>query len=91
MNEELAELGDAMAQEDREAAREELGDVLFSVVNLGRFLGHQPEEALHETIHKFVRRFQRVEDQVRAAGTAMTDYDLAALDRMWDQVKADED
>ena len=90
VDEELGELREAMAARDEVAAREELGDLLFSVVNLGRFIGHQPEEALHETIHKFVNRFRYIEDCVHAQGKAVTDYDLAALDRFWDAAKGAE-
>ena len=88
VDEELGELREAMAAQDAVAAREELGDLLFSVVNLGRFIGHQPEEALHETIHKFVGRFQYIEDRVHAQGKVLTDLDLPALDRLWDEAKA---
>lgn len=87
VDEELGELRQAMADRDEPAAREELGDLLFSVVNLGRFLGHQPEEALHETIHKFVSRFQYIEDRVQAEGKVLTELDLPALDRLWDEAK----
>ena len=90
IDEELAELREAMAAGHPAAAREELGDLLFSVVNLSRFLGHQPEDALHQTTRKFIRRFQQIEQRAHAAGKALTDYCLADLDRMWDQAKADE-
>ena len=52
-----------------ERTRDELGDLMFSVVNLSRFLGHQPEEVLHESIAKFTRRFQAVEERVHAGGS----------------------
>lgn len=92
VEEELGELtsllGDPAAAAS--ATREELGDLLFSVVNLSRFLGHQPEEVLHESVAKFTRRFQAVEDRIHAQGRALTDCSLAEMDACWDAVKLDE-
>ncbi len=89
LEEELNELKAAL-EIGPDHTREELGDLLFSAVNLSRFLGHQPEEVLHESIAKFTRRFQAVEDRVHAAGKSMTDCSLRELDAVWDEVKVDE-
>ena len=91
IDEELSELREAMAARDSVSAREELGDLLFSIVNLSRFLGHQPEDALHNAIRKFVTRFQTLENQVHEQGKALTDFSLAQLDWIWDDVKAKEE
>ena len=56
---------EAMEQKDTAAIREELGDLMFSVVNLSRYLGHEPEEVLNENIAKFMRRFQSLENLLR--------------------------
>ena len=69
--------------------RAELGDLLFSVVNVSRYLGHNPEEVLRDNIHKFVARFQFVEDRVHENGGDFKDFTLEQLDVFWDQAKAE--
>ena len=91
VDEELAEVKQAVAADDRETeVREEIGDLLFSVVNLCRFLHIDAEEALRATISKFVRRFREVEQRLRALGKAPGDCSLAEMDAVWDAVKAEE-
>lgn len=69
----------------------ELGDLLFTVVNLGRWYGLDPAEALALTNHKFARRFQYMEQQLAQdptwLGKQLSDLDLAALDQLWQQAK----
>ncbi|MDG2915656.1 nucleoside triphosphate pyrophosphohydrolase [Bisgaard Taxon 10/6] len=69
---------------------EEIGDLLFAVVNLARHVKTQPEEALRQANHKFERRFRAVEQQVRQAGKNPADCTLAELDQLWDEVKLQE-
>lgn len=88
--EELAELREAEASGDKAKMEDELGDVIFAVVNLGRFLGVEAEVALNGTNNKFTRRFQQVEDDVRKKGLKWQDLDLKAMDEMWESVKANE-
>lgn len=83
--EEQDELRTALAQDSNIA--EELGDLLFSVVNVARHLGLDPEESLHAATDKFARRFRSVEAQARAAGTPMETLALPALDALWDLAK----
>lgn len=83
--EELAELDAADAD-----VADELGDVLFAAVNLSRHLGVDAEGALRAATAKFVRRFERVEDMAAQGGRPLSDLDLAALDGLWDQAKAEE-
>lgn len=92
VEEELRELKFVLAagNEEPAAVREELGDLFFAAVNLSRFLGHQPEEVLHESVAKFSRRFRAVEEQVRAQGRRMTDCTLAELDACWEAAKTSE-
>ncbi|MGD9874052.1 MAG: nucleoside triphosphate pyrophosphohydrolase [Kiritimatiellia bacterium] len=90
LDEELAEVKEAMAAHDEKAIREELGDVLFSVVNVSRFLGHNAEDALNATVEKFIRRFHAVEKGVQEQGREMTDCTLAELDVFWDAAKDQE-
>ena len=90
LDEEVLEVKEALASGDAGRVRDELGDLLFAAVNLGRFLGHDAEEALHGTIAKFVRRFQGIEERLHAQGRAMTDCRLEELDALWNEMKREE-
>ena len=90
IEEELAEVRQAMAQGEVAQIREELGDLLFAVVNLGRFLGHSAEEALDGTVRKFIRRFQKIERRLHAQQRELTTCSLAELDALWEQIKKEE-
>lgn len=83
--EELDELKEAMAQESN--VREELGDVLFSVVNIARFAKVDAETALKGTTDKFIRRFQYLEKKAYEEKRELSTYSLSELDRWWDEAK----
>jgi len=85
--EELGELIEAYAQNDHRATEEELGDYLFSVVNMSRFLGINPELALGKTVNKFRQRFSYILAQVEQSGKSMDQFSLQELDQWWDQAK----
>ncbi len=84
--EETAELEAAMASSG--AVEEELGDLLFAVVNVARHLDIDPEAALRAATVKFRDRFMAVERLAAARGTELRSLDLAGLDALWDEVKA---
>jgi MazG family protein len=84
--EELAELAEAESEADR---REEFGDLLLVVTNVGRKLGIESEAALRAANAKFRERFRRVERMVAERGVAMRDLDFATLDELWDAAKAE--
>ncbi|NIW25268.1 MAG: hypothetical protein GWN29_12250, partial [Gammaproteobacteria bacterium] len=86
--EETEELRDALRTDDKRRAQDELGDLLFSVVNLGRFLKLDPEAALQSTVTKFARRFAHVEDQLRARNRTLEEASLEEMDALWEQSKA---
>jgi tetrapyrrole methylase family protein/MazG family protein len=88
LHEEIDEVKDAIQREHEADTRNELGDLLFSVVNVSRFLGYNPEELLNHNIKKFIRRFQYVENQVHASGKEFKAFSLEELDQFWDQAKA---
>jgi len=90
LDEELAEVKEAMAQKDASAIREELGDLMFSVVNLSRYLGHEPEEILNENIAKFMRRFQSLETRLHTEGREIEKCSLEELEAVWIAVKTEE-
>ena len=85
--EELAELAQAPDAANR---REEFGDLLFVVTNVGRKLGIETEAALRAANDKFRGRFQRVERMVMERGVAIRDLDFATLDELWTAAKAEE-
>jgi MazG family protein len=88
--EELAEVREASESGSPEDVAEEIGDLLFAVTNLSRFLGHFPEEALHATVRKFERRFTRIEDWLSEAGREPGACSLEDLDSLWERAKAEE-
>ncbi|MFO1069855.1 MAG: nucleoside triphosphate pyrophosphohydrolase [Geminicoccaceae bacterium] len=90
LREELAELDDARRQGEATAIAEEVGDLLFTLVNLARKLEVDPEAALRATNAKFERRFRHIEAAVAARGQRPQELDLATLDRLWDAAKAAE-
>jgi len=86
--EESAEIRQAVASEsDPESLRMELGDLLFSVVNLSRHLGHDAEQALRGASDKFRHRFEQVEQLAIARGIDLASAPLTQLDSLWDEVK----
>lgn len=89
VKEETAELIEAynLVDRDKQLITEELGDLLFSVVNVARFLKVDPEEALRLTTNKFIRRFSYVEEQSLACGRRMEDMSLEEMDKLWDEAK----
>ncbi len=83
-----AEAESAPNQSDRNAAIEsELGDILFSLVNLARFVKVNPEEALRRSTNRFIDRFHLVEAQAAENGTPLTDMTLAEMDLLWEEAK----
>ncbi|MNC66595.1 Nucleoside triphosphate pyrophosphohydrolase/pyrophosphatase MazG [compost metagenome] len=89
VEEELAEVKEAMAGNNAEETAGELGDLLFSVVNLSRFLKADPEEALSTTNRKFIRRFHYIEEQIRAKGGRLEDTSLDEMERYWQEAKSE--
>jgi MazG family protein len=90
VDEELAETKEAIAARDNAAIADEIGDLLFAVVNLARKSGFDAESALQSATDKFVSRFNRVEEELRARGKKLGDADLAELDEIWNSLKAED-
>ena len=86
--EEIGELQEAIASKNRKHVVEEIGDLLFSVVNVARFVKVDPAYALEMTNAKFIRRFRAVEDEIVAGGRRMKDCTLAEMDAIWDKIRA---
>ena len=90
VSEELNELKEAYLKGDNENIHEELGDLLFSVVNVSRFVKVDSEEALTNSTDKFINRFSKVEKMADEQGLDMKNTDLATLDKLWDMAKKDD-
>ena len=87
LREEVDELQAGIDAGDADNIAEELGDVLFSAVNVARFVDVDPENALHACCEKFIRRFRAMEQAVLADGKAVEDLSLAELDAYYEQGK----
>jgi tetrapyrrole methylase family protein / MazG family protein len=87
VDEEMAELKEAMADADQAHVEEELGDLLFTVANLARKLQIDPESALRAANNKFTGRFRRVEQRLTQAGRSLHDATAEELEREWQVVK----
>jgi tetrapyrrole methylase family protein/MazG family protein len=85
--EELEELIEACSNEDRDAMEEELGDYIFTIVNIARFLKINPELALGRTIGKFVDRFDYIMEKVSITGKEINCFSLDQLDYWWEEAK----
>ena len=91
MRELIAALEEALAESAPVPVQElELGDLLFTLVNLARHLDLDPEAGLRATNAKFERRFRRMEAVARTAGRAVGDLTLAELEALWEAAKAEE-
>ena len=90
VDEELSELDEALAAGDEDAVRRELGDLLFSLANLARKRGLEPEGALRETLERFTDRVRSVEATVRDSGRDFGDMTPEELDALWESAKLQE-
>lgn len=88
LEEELEELRTEMARESTATIEDELGDVLFTIVNLARHLKVDPEEALRRTNHKFEWRFRSIEQALDRDGRSMTETPLDQLESLWQAAKS---
>lgn len=87
VSEELAELKTAVANDDTDNMSEELGDLLFSVVNVARFIKVDSEKALYDATVKFTDRFSKVEQLCNERSINMAEAPISVLDSLWDEVK----
>jgi MazG family protein len=90
LQEEAVELAEAKASAEREEIEHELGDLLFTVVNLARFLKVDPEQALRKTNARFRRRFEYVESEIAGVGETLEQSSLERMEELWQRAKAEE-
>lgn len=88
VDEELAETKEALSGGDADEVAEEIGDLLFALVNLARRTNHDAETLLQSATDKFVRRFNALEDELRDQGRRLGDVGLGELDEIWNAQKA---
>jgi MazG family protein len=87
VDEEAGEMKAAIRSQDPRLIEDEIGDLLFAVVNLSRKCGVDAESALQKATDKFRTRFNRLEDEIRSRGKELGDVDLAEMDEIWNRVK----
>lgn len=90
VHEELGELKEAVEEKDIKEQEQELGDVLFSVINYARFIKIDPEMALERTNKKFIKRFQWMEKQTKAEGKDLSEMTLEEMDQYWEAAKKED-
>jgi tetrapyrrole methylase family protein / MazG family protein len=90
LDEEIGELREAVASGEASKIEDEIGDLLFTIANIARKVGSNPEEALQSTNRKFMRRFESMEKQVHERGQNLDQLTLEEMDALWDHAKAAE-
>lgn len=88
--EEMGELRSALHEGERSRMEEELGDLLFSLVNIARFIEVNPEEALRKAIGRFIQRFHHIEESFKQQGREIQKGDLEEMERLWQEAKKKE-
>jgi MazG family protein len=87
ISEELEELKKAIESRENDNIKNEVGDILFTMANLSRFLNINPEEALRETVRKFIRRFSYIKNELEKEGKSFSDVSLSEMDDLWNEIK----
>ena len=89
LREEINEFNEALSGGDAKDVEEELGDLLFTLVNLSRFLKIGAEEALHRSTVRFIERFRWIEKEARSRGLSLSEMTLEEMDQLWEEAKDD--
>ena len=87
LDEEVKEFKKALETKEKNEIGEELGDILFMLVNVSRFIGVNPEDALRKTIAKFISRFRYIEMKAADNGRKLSDMTLSEMDKLWEEAK----
>ena len=87
LDEEIREFREALSLQNKRKIREEIGDLLFVLANVSRFLRINPEEALKKTLEKFVSRFHYIEKSLHKEGKSLHQSNLIEMDRLWEESK----
>ncbi|TVR16758.1 MAG: nucleoside triphosphate pyrophosphohydrolase [Balneolaceae bacterium] len=87
LNEEIDEWREAVHHQTQKERKDEFGDLLFSLVNVGRLLNMDAEDAIRQANRKFDERFRYIERKLEEKGTSIVDADLEEMDSLWDEAK----
>lgn len=87
VEEELKEVKQAIKENKPSQISEEIGDLLFSIANLSRFLGVEPESALHNTVNKFITRFRKLEKELKRQKKDIEQCSLGEMEKIWNSLK----
>lgn len=87
LDEELREFKGALERKRQDEIEDELGDIFFMLVNISRFIGVNPEDALRKTISKFISRFRYIEMNAADQGRRLSDMTLREMDALWEEAK----
>ncbi|MFA6540321.1 MAG: nucleoside triphosphate pyrophosphohydrolase [Bacteroidota bacterium] len=90
VEEEIAELQEAVHSDNIDAVQKEFGDVLFSLVNYSRFIHIDPETSLRGSVDKFITRFRYIEEQLQRQGKDIHETSFEAMDALWNESKNDQ-
>lgn len=90
IQEEIEELKIASKENNINRVEEEFGDLIFSLVNVSRFIGINPEDALRKTTEKFIDRFKKVEREFEEEGKDLNEASLKEMDAVWEKIKSEE-
>jgi tetrapyrrole methylase family protein/MazG family protein len=87
VEEEIGEFQEALTKREKDDIEDELGDIFFSLVNVARFVGINPEDALRKTISKFISRFRHLEIRAAEEGLDLRQMSLEEMDKLWEEAK----
>jgi len=85
--EEMKEFEEAFQAKDHRGMEDELGDLLFALVNIGRFIEVNPEDALRKSISRFISRFRHIEEEIARQGKEWADVSLEEMEMLWQEAK----
>lgn len=88
VDEEMEEFKEAVQKGNVREMENEIGDLLFTIVNVSRFLEVNPEDALRKTVGKFIRRFHHIEDGLRKKGKDLSSSTMEEMERLWQEAKS---
>ncbi|HSG32786.1 MAG TPA: nucleoside triphosphate pyrophosphohydrolase [Thermodesulfobacteriota bacterium] len=89
VDEELNELKVEIKKGDAEGIEQEWGDLIFTLVNLGRHLKIDGESSAHQAVNKFISRFSRIEEKAKQQGKQLSELSLGEMDSIWNEIKSD--
>lgn len=90
VEEEMDEFRKAFSDKNTDEMENELGDLLFALVNIARFIEVNPEDALRKTISRFIKRFHYIEEEIARQGRELKNVSLEEMDKIWDEAKEKE-